>query len=522
MNFRDFSAVSKYRLLFLIVFFLFHSDSSSQSGRTIRFFSSTGTGTSVIILSEQCSSCQPAYFEFSSSGIITASGVRETATQAFLLSDAQSKGWRLSYIDEATVRFFCRNDTVQGSRVDFSFRPGTTGIGWGTPVLDLLPMGAMFSSNASGFGNNGPGVIRIGQENGFYTFYTFPGQTPQQLAELMMENVHGWYRYPSVYPAPDSTFWQFEVNPNTPYNNDSTLFIQIDDWGLSGSAITSNHMSGASCIDECIIQGPNHIPVNYSAVEYYQNSVDGGTWSLINITAKAHFSIQNDHFVAVSGGPIGGTTRLHYLIYDSLEYRWKIICSRLIYVDDPLPVELKNLTFTIQGPIVRLEWTTASESNNSGFEIQRSCAGISWTAIGFVKGAGNSTEPRSYTYEDKNLSSGIYHYRLKQIDFNGNFEYFELPDAVTIGVPDKFFLDQNYPNPFNPVTTIAYGIPEAGNVKLKVFDMSGREINTLMNEFKDAGFYSAKFDASGLASGAYIYRVESGSFFAVLKMVLLK
>ncbi|MBK9228613.1 MAG: T9SS type A sorting domain-containing protein [Ignavibacteria bacterium] len=485
-------------------------------------FPSTGTGTSVITLTEQCASCQPATFTFSTVGVITATNVRENVTQAFIQSDAQVKGWRLNYVDEASVRFYCRNDSVPGSRVDFSLVPGTTGIGWGTPVMDLLPMGAVFSTNASGSGNDGTGVIRIGQENGFYTFYTVPGQTPQQLAELMRENIHAWYRYPSIYPSPDSLSWQFEVNPNTPYLLDSTLFIQIDDWGLASSSITTNHMSGASCNDECIIQGPNHIPINYSAVEYYQNTVSGGTWSLINITANAHFSIQNDHFVAVSGGPVGGTTRLHYLIYDSLEYRWKIICSRLIYVDDPLPVELFSLTYTAYSSSVRLEWTTSIESNNSGFEVQRSREDQSWTAIGFVNGAGNSTNPIGYTFEDKQLSSGIYYYRLKQIDFNGNFEYFELPDAVTIGIPDKFSLAQNYPNPFNPVTTIAYGIPVSGNVKLKVFDMSGREIISIVSDFKDAGYYVAKFDASSLASGTYIYRIECGNFVSAMKMLLLK
>jgi hypothetical protein len=199
-------------------------------------------------------------------------------------------------------------------------------------------------------------------------------------------------------------------------------------------------------------------------------------------------------------------------------------------IDRPLPVELTSFTSMVDGNTVHLNWTTSSEVNSSIFNIERRSLQYDWRVVGTVNAKGNSTSSTEYSFTDGSLISGIYKYRLKQIDFNGNFEYFELPEAVTIGVPDKFFLEQNYPNPFNPATTIVYGIPEAGNVMLKIFDMSGREIKTIVNEFKDAGHYTAKFDASGLASGAYFYRlavspsnpIESGSYVAVKKMVYLK
>ena len=186
------------------------------------------------------------------------------------------------------------------------------------------------------------------------------------------------------------------------------------------------------------------------------------------------------------------------------------------------PVKLVTFYSYLNGSSVTLTWLTNFESHNSGFEIERKVTCGDWKLVGYMKGSGTTYEPREYVFRDKNLSSGIYNYRLKQIDFNGNFEYFELPDAVTIGVPDKFFLDQNYPNPFNPRTTVAYGIPSAGNVRLKVFDMTGREMITIVNEFKDAGYYVVKFNASSLASGTYIYRIESGNFVSARKMVLLK
>ena len=93
---------------------------------------------------------------------------------------------------------------------------------------------------------------------------------------------------------------------------------------------------------------------------------------------------------------------------------------------------------------------------------------------------------------------------------------------ITTEIPSKYDLAQNYPNPFNPVTTIAYGIPVSGNVKLKVFDMSGREIISIVSDFKDAGYYLAKYDASSLATGTYIYRIECGNFVSAMKMLLLK
>jgi len=195
--------------------------------------------------------------------------------------------------------------------------------------------------------------------------------------------------------------------------------------------------------------------------------------------------------------------------------------AKVVHVEHALPIELVSFTATQNGNDVDLNWTTSGENNNYGFSVERS-AGSVWNELGFVSGKGTVNTPSHYEFTDRSLSSGILRYRLKQIDFNGDFEYFELSEAVAIGVPDKFFLEQNYPNPFNPVTTIAYGIPQAGIVKLKVFDMSGREVVTMINEFKDEGYYTVKLDASGIASGAYVYRIESGKFVSVKKMVLLK
>ncbi|MBX7041502.1 MAG: FG-GAP-like repeat-containing protein [Ignavibacteria bacterium] len=234
-------------------------------------------------------------------------------------------------------------------------------------------------------------------------------------------------------------------------------------------------------------------------------------------TARARIiSDSNNDSVYVEMGSISGRFALSALSGN------EILCTKVVYIDRPLPVQLASFTSSVEGRSVLLKWSTAAEENNSGFELLRSVGDNDFRSIMYIPGKVSSSQITDYSYEDKNLETGKYHYRLKQIDFNGNFEYFDLPEAVTIGVPDKYFVDQNYPNPFNPLTTIAYGIPQSGNVVLKIFDMAGREVMTLVNEFKDAGYYVAKFDGSSLASGTYIYRIESGSFVSARKMVLLK
>jgi hypothetical protein len=195
-------------------------------------------------------------------------------------------------------------------------------------------------------------------------------------------------------------------------------------------------------------------------------------------------------------------------------------------LDGVLPVELSSFSSSINVNNVKLTWITASEKNNLGFEIYRKSEQTNWNKIGFVSGSGTVNTPKTYSYNDNGLSAGKYSYELKQIDFNGNFEFFVMPGITEIGVPKKFEVSQNYPNPFNPVTKIDYQLPEAGKIKIVIYDMLGREIKNLVNEVKPAGFYSAEFDASSLASGIYIYRLSlessNNNFIITKKMSLIK
>ncbi|MBK6773687.1 MAG: FG-GAP repeat protein [Ignavibacteria bacterium] len=196
--------------------------------------------------------------------------------------------------------------------------------------------------------------------------------------------------------------------------------------------------------------------------------------------------------------------------------------TAFVFWDFPSPVELSSFNSSVRGRNVTLNWFTSSELNNSGFNIERSSVNNQWMNAGFVSGHGTISEPVEYSFTEKNLTTGKYKYRLKQIDFNGNFEYFELAEEVSIGIPDKYELSQNYPNPFNPVTNLEFGISNLEFVTLKIYDVLGRELVTLVNEIKEPGYFKIKFDAGNLSSGVYFYRMEAGDFVAVKKFVVMK
>jgi Secretion system C-terminal sorting domain len=194
--------------------------------------------------------------------------------------------------------------------------------------------------------------------------------------------------------------------------------------------------------------------------------------------------------------------------------------------DAPLPVNLVSFTSVVNGRDVTLNWKTLQEINNYGFDIQRSAVinqtPEAWSSVGFVNGNGTHSAQSDYTFTDYGLTTGKYKYRLKQIDLNGNFEYFNLGNEVNIGIANKFELSQNYPNPFNPTTKIDFNLPDDGNVKIKVFDMTGKEVKTLLDEQRTAGYYTVDFNGSDLSSGIYYYTLESGSFKETKKMIMLK
>ena len=212
-------------------------------------------------------------------------------------------------------------------------------------------------------------------------------------------------------------------------------------------------------------------------------------------------------------------------------------CSRFTLAGSsaPLPVELTSFTANVAGHRVNLNWQTATEVNNYGFEVERrpetgDRRPGSWEVLGFVKGSGNSSTEKSYSFTDNSAKAGVNLYRLKQIDIDGRHTYSDQVEVEVQNIPKDFILSQNYPNPFNPATTIKYGLPADGEVQLAVYNMLGQEVATLVNETKEAGLYEVIFDASRFSSGVYFYKLQvtnsdgtgAGNYVDIKKLTLLK
>ena len=193
-----------------------------------------------------------------------------------------------------------------------------------------------------------------------------------------------------------------------------------------------------------------------------------------------------------------------------------------------IPVELTSFTASVIGNAVELNWSTASEINNQGFEIEKQVLSSEyvagrWERIGFVEGNGTTPETNYYSFTDIDVSSGKYFYRLKQLDYDGSYEYSEILEVKVGNTPEQFSLEQNYPNPFNPSTIIKYHLPSENKVSLKLYNALGKEIATLVNETKKAGVHQIEFTSGDeLSSGVYFYTIKAGIFTDTKKLILIK
>ncbi len=198
-------------------------------------------------------------------------------------------------------------------------------------------------------------------------------------------------------------------------------------------------------------------------------------------------------------------------------------------ITQPLPVELSSFTAKVlRNGGVHLDWTTETEVNNYGFEVERQISNRqltvgNWEKITFLEGFGNSNSPKKYSFLDKGILYGSYAYRLKQIDNDGTFDYSDIIEVNAGIIPEGFVLEQNYPNPFNPTTVIKFALAESQQATLTVYDILGNEITQLFNETTEASkIYEIEFDASNLSSGVYYYRLSTPQKSLVRKMLMLQ
>jgi hypothetical protein len=258
-----------------------------------------------------------------------------------------------------------------------------------------------------------------------------------------------------------------------------------------------------------LINTPENVLICLTANGVYRSLNNGDTWGLLDNTGIDTQTINRIYYSDT--GSLNACTQNGIFIFTG-----------------ELPVEFLFLTIKNNTKYVILSWSTVSELNNQGFEIERSVDKERWRLIGFKKGNGTTTETHNYTFVDDlvGVNSSKLYYRLKQIDFDGSFKYSDILE-VRVNIPNKFELYQNYPNPFNPATKIKYSIPSVGtqravSIQLKVYDILGNEVATLVNEEKQAGKYEVEFNAEGLSSGIYYYTLKVGEFVSTKKMILIK
>ncbi|NCS88813.1 MAG: hypothetical protein AUK34_05480 [Ignavibacteria bacterium CG2_30_36_16] len=269
--------------------------------------------------------------------------------------------------------------------------------------------------------------------------------------------------------------------------------------GIGVDAPNTAHISDSS---KLILDGQWHI---------YQWDLDDTTqwrrWVAAVGNPSNPTSIDALWFWAPNGTP-DIQANLDYVVWNSTGY---------------VPVEIVSFKADVTDNNVELRWITATELNNSGYEIERRAEGDSkFKKIGFVQGKGTATQSSIYTYQDAVTKMGAYSYRLKQVDFDGTFEYSNTIEVVVNAIPGEYTLAQNYPNPFNPATSITYNIPENGYVNLTVFNLLGEKVAELVNTMQEAGTHTVNFNASSLASGTYIYSLNVNGNSITKKMSLIK
>ncbi len=235
--------------------------------------------------------------------------------------------------------------------------------------------------------------------------------------------------------------------------------------------------------------------------------------------------------VKMTVGQTQGNYNLGYFVTDAaLDFTdpsyYSVSLNNPISVTAVVPVELTSFTAQSSNNSVELKWSTATETNNKGFEVERSTDKVNFSRIGFIPGNGSTTEIHQYAFTDNTVSSGTYYYRLKQLDYDGSYKYSSVTE-VKFSLPVQYSISQNYPNPFNPSTSINFALPAESNVVIDLYNVLGARVMTIASGDYPAGAHQVSLNAANLASGTYIYSIsvsgkDGSKFVSSKKMILMK
>ena len=330
------------------------------------------------------------------------------------------------------------------------------------------------------------------------------------------------------YSTNDGTSWNWEGSSSgltkaplsLAVNSLGNIFA-----GTSGSGIFKSTDLGVSWTQMNTNLGSlyiNTIAINTSDVIYagttngIYTSTDNGSHWVSNNSGLTNTDIRSIAFDPSSTNVFAGAYKS-----DGTGGIWQSVAT--------LPVELTTFTVSKRGNTAFLQWNTATEINNYGFDVEKRAIGKSeWNKIGFIKGNGTCTEPHEYSFIDNFLAQGKYSYRLKQIDNNGSFKYSISIEVDNNFTPTVFSIFQNFPNPFNPNTVIRYSLPFESNVRLTIYNSLGQMIEVPVYENQQSGIHEINFNGAKLSSGIYFYNLQANStdgnhnYNTTMKMLLIK
>ena len=433
---------------------------------------------------------------------------------------------------------------------------GVSGVNWNVKVMPIAGSSSSEATVVAAYAyalelraqynetNGALGAFIVATNSSFGVDYGQPANYPIWCAMYDSLGVHGILSCGATanlninidvtgdVPTSCSSDYMIAVTNTTRFdlkNSGAAYGLTTIDLGAPGTSILSTDVNSAytnktgTSMATPMVTGA--IALMYAAADttrlsFYKSNLTTGTLMFRDVLFNGVDSISALQGITVTGGRLN-------------------VFNAVVEISSPIvPAELVSFNYEYFNGSVNLRWITATEINNQGFEIERTrlrssnYAEASWATIGFVPGFGTTTEPKSYSFTDENISSGFYSYRLKQIDFDGSIEYSFIIE-VEVGGPNKFSLEQNYPNPFNPSTIIKFAISNKQFVQLKVYDVLGNEVATLVNEELPAGEYEVDFHSNdypdqsfrlfrNLSSGVYFYKLIAGSFSETKKMILAK